>query len=132
MLKPENTHPGDQDVARIPTDDLETTQSSAPGLPLDSASSQADAGLLELPDPLAPAFQLEDEGSDPNEDSIFAPEITMTDLAAHMTNANHTELEVPDMDDLNTPGHMDIEGLDDDALSDTDIPRDALLDPLEP
>jgi hypothetical protein len=41
-------------------------------------------------------------------------------------------VSTPEMDDQNVPGEIDIENLDEDALSETDIPKDALLDPLEP
>ncbi len=126
MIKPENTHPRDQNDIAYATDSLETATSAAAPLPLDSPSSQADAGVL---DPSS-EFNADLDADDIQDGSL--PEITMTDLMANMEYADHTELNVPEMDDLNTPGHIDIEALDEDALSDTDIPRDALLDPLEP
>ncbi len=122
MLRPENTHPGDHDVVLRDSDNLETTLGA--GLPAtsDSPSSEADAGLLTAPD-----FDALDPEAD---DSIAEPrEITMTD---HMANMGGGSLHSAEMDDLSSPGEVDIEELDEDALSGTDIPREALLDPLEP
>lgn len=122
MLRPENTHPGDQDAISRDSDNLETTLPA--GLPIqsDSASSSDDAGLLEAPD-----IDRLDLAAD---DSIEEPmEITMTDYGAGESAGTLASAE---MDDMSAPGEVDIEMLDEDALSDTDIPRDALLDPLEP
>jgi hypothetical protein len=44
---------------------------------------------------------------------------------------NNSGVRSPELYDQNVPGEIDIEALDENALSDTDIPRDALLDPLE-
>lgn len=122
MLRPENTHPNDQDVVLRDSDNLETTL--AAGLPStsDSPSSEADAGLLMAPDA--------DEVDFDADDSIEAPrEITMTD---HLASMGGRTLHSAVMDDMSAPGEVDIEELDEDALADTNIPRDALLDPLEP
>ncbi|PQV64613.1 hypothetical protein B1R32_104106 [Abditibacterium utsteinense] len=122
MLRPENTHPGDQDVVLRDSDNMETALPS--GLPetSDSPSTQADAGLMEIPDIDARDFAADDTIEEPRE-------ITMTD---HMAGIEGGTLHSAEMDDLSAPGEIDIEELDEDALSDTDIPREALLDPLEP
>jgi hypothetical protein len=122
MLRPENTHPHDQDVVLLPAEKLETAQSAGVPDPPDSPSSEEDAGILRAPD----IDRLDLDADDSLEDPM---EITMTDYAA---GGDVPTLNSSDMDDLSAPGEVDIEGLDEDALSDTDIPRDALLDPLEP
>ena len=123
MLRPENTHPGDQDAVMRDSDNLETTLPAGALDHTDSASSQDDAGLMEAPD----IDRLDLDADDSVEDPM---EITMTDaLAGSMGSSTIASAE---MDDLSAPGEVDMEGLDEDALSDTDIPRDALLDPLEP
>jgi len=124
-----------QDRKRTDTDRLETI--SAPH-PLnedqtDSPSSEIDAGL---DDPL-----IEDEGRiaarqmargvlDIDDELPARPfeEITMSDLADGMED---DFLSSPEMADLNAPGEVDIEELDEDALDDTDLPEDARLDRLE-
>lgn len=122
MLRPENTHPNDQDFVLRDSDNLETALAADAPATTDSASSQDDAGLLEAPD-----IDQIDIGAD---DSLEEPmEITMTDYAA---GGGAGSLESAVMDDMSAPGEIDIEALDEDALSDTDIPREALLDPLEP
>ncbi|HEX9998809.1 MAG TPA: hypothetical protein VGB45_16865 [Abditibacterium sp.] len=122
MIRPENTHPGDQDVVLRDSDNLETALSSGGPDPTDSASSQADAGLTLVPDDLENDFDADDSIEE-------SREITMTDLLADEDGAG---LHSPEMSDLVAPGEIDIEELDEDALSRTNIPRDALLDPLEP
>ena len=54
-------------------------------------------------------------------------EIPMTDLSAPRDDAG---VHSPELADLNTPGEIDIEDLDEDAVSDA-LPPDARLDPLE-
>lgn len=122
MLRPENTHPNDQSYSPQESDSLETVVPGAAADPFESPSTQADAGLDEAPRDLSTDYDADDD---------FEPlrEITMTDLAA---GGSAPSLRSPEMDDLNFPGEIDMEELDEDALSDTDIPRDALLDPLEP
>lgn len=122
MLRPENTHPGDQNVVLRDSDNLETALPAGTPATDDSASSEDDAGLLRAPD--VDRLDLDAD------DSIEEPrEITMTDL---MADAGGNTLASAEMDDLSAPGEVDIEMLDEDALSHTDIPREALLDPLEP
>ncbi len=122
MLKPENTHPGNQDAVLRDSDNLETALPAAMPMDGDSASSEEDAGLL-----LAPDIDSRDPGAD---DSLEEPmEVTMTD---YMAGGTGEPLASAEMDDMSAPGEVDIEMLDDDALSGTDIPREALLDPLEP
>jgi hypothetical protein len=121
MLRPENTHPNDADTELRDADNLETIQSGNHAPP-DSASSREDAGLMAIPEDLDTDFEADDSIAE-------AREITMTDLNA---GGSGGDVHTTNLDDFNAPGQIDIEGLDEDALSDTDIPRDALLDPLEP
>jgi hypothetical protein len=53
-------------------------------------------------------------------------EIPMSDLASAPSS-----LGSPEMSDLNVPGEVDIEELDEHALDNTTLPADARLDPLE-
>ena len=123
MIRPENTHPGDQSVVLRDSDNLETALPNASPSHSDSASSQEDAGLLIAPD----IDQLDLDADDSIEEPM---EITMTD---HLAGAQgNSTIASAVMDDMSAPGEIDMEGLDEDALSDTDIPREALLDPLEP
>ncbi|RYG68518.1 hypothetical protein EON80_11505 [bacterium] len=122
MLRPENTHPGDGDVQLRDSDNLETTLAAGQDASEDSASTQSDAGLLEVPENLDTDFEADDSLAEERE-------ITMTDLQA---GEDGPRLHSPEMSDYDAPGEIDIEELDENALSDTDIPRDALLDPLEP
>jgi hypothetical protein len=122
MLRPENTHPSDSDVTLRDSDNLETAQAAGQEATPDSASTQSDAGLMEIPNDLDTDFEADDSLEEERE-------ITMTDLQAR---EDGPQLHTPSMDDFDAPGEIDIEELDENALSDTDIPRDALLDPLEP
>lgn len=122
------------------TDRLETTGASAQdpadetrAFPVDSPSSASDAGLDD---------EIEDEDGDDldlmlDEDDLNATdsdfsaaggirEIPMSDL-----NLGSGGLASPEMSDLNVPGEIDIEELDEHALDLTDLPADARLDPLE-
>jgi hypothetical protein len=54
-------------------------------------------------------------------------EIPMSDLPLAPDDAG---VHSPELSDLNTPGEIDIEDLDEDAVSDA-LPPDARLDPLE-
>lgn len=115
------TDPLDRQVnLNLDTDNLETTTGKEKNPPPESPSSNADAGLDEIP--------ILDESDEINENPH---EITMTDLEAE-TIEQSNNIHVPEMSDLNTPGDVDIEDLDEDDLSDTDLPADARLDPLEP
>ena len=123
MLRPENTDPQYNDIVIRDSDNMETTLPVEAPNHTDSASSQDDAGLMAAPD-----IDRLDPGAD---DSLEEPmEITMTDALAGEQGESTIASAV--MDDMSSPGELDIEGLDEDALSDTDIPREALLDPLEP
>lgn len=55
-------------------------------------------------------------------------EILETDLESEL---NDDDVHSPETSDMNVPGEIDIEGLDEDALDGTDIPADARLDRLE-
>lgn len=120
MLRPENTHPNDQDAVLRDSDFLETATSSGFEVPADSPSSRADAGLIDPDD---------DAAFGESEDGLEPMEIPMTDT---LNESDMPGLHSPVMSDLDTPGRIDIEEMDESALADTDIPRDALLDPLEP
>ncbi len=123
MLKPENTHPNDQDFTLRDSDNLETALPAEALNHTESATTADDAGLMEAPD----IDQLDLDADDSLEDPM---EITMTDAFAG--EEGESTIASPVQSDMDTAGELDIEGLDEDALSDTDIPRDALLDPLEP
>ncbi len=125
------------------TDRLETTGAGAQDaadetrtFPVDSPSAARDAGLDD---------EIEDEDGDDldlllGEDDLNATdgdfrdddsdpgfrEIPMSDL-----NMAPSSLASPEMSDLNVPGEVDIEELDEHALDLTDLPADARLDPLE-
>ncbi|MBW3635566.1 MAG: hypothetical protein KY445_03745 [Armatimonadetes bacterium] len=121
MIRPENTHPHDQDVVIRDSDNLEGATPLQNDVPAESPSSFADAGLVEN-------AELVDADADFDE-APRSREINMTDL---LNPSDEEGLHSPVMSDLSAPGEIDIEELDEDALADTDIPRDALLDPLEP
>ncbi|MBV9866050.1 MAG: hypothetical protein JO316_11920 [Abitibacteriaceae bacterium] len=114
------------DYQQSDSDEMETMQPAKQNLPADSPSSETDAGLDDDTidqlggEPVAGANVLEIA------DDIR--EIPMTDLADANMGAG---LQSGELSDLNAPGEVDIEELDEDALSDTDIPPDALLDPIE-
>jgi len=122
MLRPENTHPGDQDAILRDADVLESTENSAFGRMSDSPSSSADAGLMDV-----------DHEFDSDIDSDFniggdAREINMTDA---LSGGDRPELHSPVMSAMNAPGDIDIEELDDFTVESA-LPPDARLDPLEP
>lgn len=119
MIRPQNTHPNDQDAVIRDSDNLETATPLQYDVPDESPSSFDDAGLVENPELIDTNF----------EDSPQTREITMTDL---FNESDESGLHSPVMSDLSAPGEIDIEELDENALADTNIPRDALLDPLEP
>ena len=126
------------------TDRLETASAGAAdagddtsNFPLDSPTSASDAGLDdalldESGDDLADAELLEDDLN--AADGEFADEngnpngieIPMSDL-----DMEPDVLTAPEMSDLNVPGEIDIEELDEHALDNTDLPADARLDPIE-
>ena len=125
------------------TDRLETTMPASgdagddtPAFPVDSASAARDAGLDdELQDEDGDNLDLlvdEDlNASDGDFDKLGTEnggivEIPMSDLPG-----TPSGLGSPEMSDLNVPGEVDIEELDEHALDLTDLPADARLDPLE-
>jgi len=122
MLRPENTHPNDQDANLRDADLLETTENSPFGQMSDSPSSSADAGLMDV-----------DHEFDSDLDSDFnaggdSREIAMTDA---LSEGDRPELHSPVMSAMNAPGDVDIEELDDFTIEEA-LPPDARLDPLEP
>ena len=119
----------------LPSDFLETmspANPSTPDGPEDSPDSEFDAGLDdELSDEAEigvngdQATHGEVESDDADEYS--RREIPMTDLPnASRENYIHSS----DLSDSNVPGEIDIEDLDEDAISEA-LPPDARLDPLE-
>lgn len=60
-------------------------------------------------------------------------EILESDLDEELTDGGRSRdhIHAPDMIASDTPGQIDIEDLDENALEGTGIPADALLDPLE-
>ncbi len=115
MLRPENTHPQDQDANLRDNDILESTEGAGFGRVSDSATSADDAGLPDLDDD---ANFNDDEGP---------LEISMTDA---LSGSDRPELHSPEMSDLDAPGEIDMEELDDFTVEEA-LP-DARLDPLEP
>ena len=124
-----------QDKQRRDIDRMETVSAAHPlnEDQTDSPSSEVDAGL---DDPL-----IEDEGRietrqisrgalDIDDDLPPPPfeEIAMSDLDEGI---DDDIIVSPELADMNVPGEVDIEGLDDDALDGTDLPEDARLDRLE-
>ena len=122
MLRPENTHPNDQDANLRDADLLETTENSGFGRVVDSPTSAADAGLSDaLPD-----FDSDiDSDLDDADEDI---EITMTDA---LSGGDRPELHSREMSGMNAPGDVDMEELDDFTVEEA-LPPDARLDPLEP
>ena len=105
--------------APLDTDEMETLQ---PGVKTveDSASSEADAGLID------PTRNDEDTDLDSEMDEASpAREIAMSDLITP-----EPQLHSPVQSSMNAPGEIDIEELDEDAVREL-LPPDARLDPLE-
>ena len=121
MLRPENTHPGDQDALLRDADILESTENSGFGRVSDSPTSAADAGLTDT----SADF---DSDIDSDLDGADALEINMTDA---LSGGDRPELHSPEMADLSSPGEIDMEELDDFTIEEA-LPPDARLDPLEP
>lgn len=67
------------------------------------------------------------ETDEDNNSEYKRREIPMSDLPTRPDDAG---VHSPELSDLNTPGEIDIEDLDEDAVSDA-LPPDARLDPLE-
>lgn len=105
---------------------------STPDGPPDSPSSETDAGL---DDPalveIDNDFGLEDESDDLNE-NLPANEIREIPMSDLDDAPDEDIIHSPELSDMNVPGELDIEGLDEDALTDAGLPPDALLDHLEP
>jgi class 3 adenylate cyclase len=121
MLRPETNYTApDQEKE---TDQLEGARGSQYVPPADSRSSAADAGLDDR------AWFEEDTDDDSDIVDFATPrEIPMTDLESRSPAGTITSAE---LSDLNSPGDVDIEELDEDDLEDA-LPPDARLDPLEP
>jgi hypothetical protein len=114
---------------------LETMSGANPNTPAersDSPSSEVDAGLDDpLMDDIDNGFGSDTELGDLDENlpNSELREIAMSDLDDA---PNEDAIHSPELSDMNIPGELDIEGLDEDALTDAGLPPDALLDRLEP
>jgi hypothetical protein len=129
-----NEHVNEQDQA-LPGDFLETLSASnpsTPDVPSDSPTSGYDAGL---DDDLINETEINEDADlasageigEDNEGRTSRREIPMSDLPdAPREDFIHS----PELADMNTPGEVDIEDLDEDAVSES-LPPDARLDPLE-
>ena len=120
---------------------LTKNQGDAPQTETDSERPNAlyddidiEVALADLDDPVANAetlsFMPEDENDVPREGFR---EILESDLDEPLSDGgrSHDSIHAPDMIASDTPGEIDIEDLDENALEGTGIPADALLDPLE-
>ena len=127
----------------LPSDFLETLSPANPSTPdvaEDSPTSNYDAGLDdELSDeaeiggngdqPLSGEMEADDEDdmTGKGRDEYSRREIPITDL----TDASREDfIHSPELADMNVPGEIDIEDLDEDAVTEA-LPADARLDPLE-
>ena len=119
----------------LPSDFLETLSPANPSTPdvaSDSPDSNYDAGLDDELSREAEIggkgdFSLPGEISDDEDDTDNRREIPMSDLPdAPRENYIHS----PELADMNVPGEIDIEDLDEDAVMEA-LPPDARLDPLE-
>ncbi len=129
----------DNQDQNVPSDFLETISPSNPSTadgPEDSPDSNFDAGLDdELSDeaeiggngdqPLSGEMEADDQ--DKSSDEYSRREIPITDLP---NAAREDYVHSPELADMNVPGEIDIEDLDEDAVSES-LPPDARLDPLE-
>lgn len=112
----------------LPSDYLETvspSNPSTPDVPEESPSSEYDGGTdnedATENDWPSPGEVLEDDASERSRQ-----EIPITDLP----DASREEIiRSPEMSDMNVPGEVDIEVLDEDAVRE-ELPPDARLDPL--
>ena len=121
MLRPENTHPGDNSDVLRDADVLETAENGALSNYSDSPTSAADAGLIDESGDFDRTLDSDfDLGEGPRE-------IPMTDAFSD----EKPELHMPELSDMDAPGEIDIEELDEDAVRAL-LPEDARLDPLEP
>lgn len=109
--------------APLDTDQMETLQPGTRTV-IDSASSEADAGLIdptrnddEADEDVALYAEMDEETP--------AMEMPMSDLITP-----EPQLHSPVQSSMNAPGEVDIEELDEDAVRDL-LPPDARLDPLE-
>lgn len=119
MQRPLNTHPNDNNSVEYETDELETLQ----GLHVrttDSPSSEADAGLIDATrDVTTPT------------DDVFDRDNTAMELPMADVDIEPETLHMPVMSDMDAPGEIDIEELDDETVE-AALPPDARLDPKEP
>lgn len=119
MNRPQNTHPHDNTDVFRDSDALETLQGYTVDV-RDSASSEADAGLIDATRDVSTPT---DDRFDRDDNS---PEIPMADV-----DIEPDELHSPEFSDMNVPGEIDIEELDD-ATVEAALPPDARLDHIEP
>jgi hypothetical protein len=123
FMRPTSTDRTDTDHQVKSTDLMETEEGTPANAPFQSSSSEEDAGIVPPHTGRLGRVIDIDEGLDPHE-------VSMTDLEAE--SAPGSRIHSSEMSDLNAPGDVDIEDLDDDSLDDTNLPPDARLDALEP
>ena len=113
------------DGAPKDTDRMETLQ---PGIhPVDdSASSEADAGLID------PTREDAEDVTIYREMDETTPEMDAAEMEIPMSDMEYREpqLHSPVMGSMNAPGEIDIEELDEETVREA-LPPDARLDPLE-
>jgi hypothetical protein len=118
----------------VPTDVMETLSGanpSTPDLPEDSPTSEYDAGLddetLDTAEISEGDLPTAGEVSDDESGEVSRREIPMSDLPdAPREDFIHS----PELADMNMPGEIDIEDLDEDSVTDS-LPPDARLDKLQ-
>ncbi len=130
--------PQTQDVIHGNTDTLESVARAAAdsaGAPRDSPSSAIDAGLDDetldeagFKNALTAGLEADiDDDGEFDAEGDDSEEIPFSD----MHGAGPSRIHSGELDDMSSPGELDIEDLDEDALDDTNLPADARLDPLE-
>ena len=109
--------------APLDTDQMETLQPGTRSI-TDSASSEADAGLI---DPTRNDAEVDEEVALYNEmdEETPAMEVPMSDL-----DTPEPQLHSPVMSSMNAPGEIDMEELDEETVREA-LPPDARLDKLE-
>ena len=112
----ENSNPHQHDNLRD-SDVLESMQSGARDLP-DSPTSAVDAGLLVV-----------SRDSDSDIDSEFDLAAEPREIPMSDVEQDAPQLEMNEMSDMDAPGEIDIDGLDEKAVEAL-LPPDARLDPL--
>ncbi len=128
MHKPQDTDPnvnlGDSGAVSRDSDTMETLEPGT-NVMADSPSSEADAGLIDptrQDDEDVAVFREMDETTPEMETPM---EVPMSDLEYQTP-----ELHSPVMSDMNAPGEIDMEELNEETVREA-LPPDARLDPIE-